>query len=114
MDKLRYYVYLFLTYFMTFGLLFYIGGPKFWEAASFTLIFGCIFLIMSIFRILQDLRGVAFTVISIVAVGLAAGKFTSTFMDGGISGVFAALLYIYLLKSYIWDMSKTETSKPKS
>ncbi len=110
----RYYAHVFLTYLMTFGLVFYIGGPKYWEATSLTLALGCVFLIMSIFPTLQEFRDVVFTVISIVSVGLAAGKFTSEYMFCGISGLFASLLYIYLLKSYIWDMSRTETSKHKS
>lgn len=102
MDKIRYYIFLFFTFVLPFGLIYYISGPIFYTSISITTGFACVLLIMSIFKNLHPYRDLLFIVISILSVGIAVGKVTNPFMCGGASGLFVALVYIYFMNKYVW------------
>lgn len=101
MDKVRFYIYVLFTYIVNFGLIYYISNTNSYTAASVTLTFGCILVALSLVKDLHPAREMFFSVISVLAIGVAAWKLTSPYVCGA-SGIFTALLYIYLMYKFIW------------
>ena len=111
MDKFRKSLNIFFTYVMTFALVFYIGGPEIPMAITFALILGIFFFIFTIVEDLREARDPVFTLFSIVCVFAAVAKLTAPFICGWISGSFAMLAYIYLMRQFVWlESNKKDTN----
>ena len=82
--------------------MFYIGGPEIIMSISFVLGLGIVLLIFVLFSDLKEAKDPIFALISIICVAFAVYKATSPFICGLLPGVFAMLLYIYLMRKYVW------------